>query len=195
MVGQENGKAVVPDDNGAIILCLGRLSREKGQDVLLDAMKDVLERRRDVTLWLAGEGPSEPMLRRQASRLGIEHRVRFLGFSEYVAPLLRRATILALPSRGEGMPISALEAMSLGVPVVATRVGGVPDLLPSPEVGSIIPPENPACLASALVDLLDNPLRAASLGTAGRKHVLENFTLSKMATDTAAVYQECLKDL
>jgi glycosyltransferase involved in cell wall biosynthesis len=194
MVAQENGKALVPDDDGTVILCLGRLSREKGQDVLLDAMKEVLASRSEATLWLAGEGPSEPMLRAQASRLGIEQRVRFLGFSEYVAPLLRRATILALPSRGEGMPISALEAMSLGVPVVATGVGGVPDLLSSPDVGSIIPPENPLRLANALVDLLNNPERATAVGRAGREHVLAHFTLSKMATDTALVYQECLGD-
>jgi glycosyltransferase involved in cell wall biosynthesis len=195
MVAQENGKAIVPDDDGAIILCLGRLSREKGQDVLLDAMKEVLARHHHAMLWLAGEGPSEPMLRRQVSRLGIDRNVRFLGFSEYVAPLLRKATVLALPSRGEGMPISALEAMSLGVPVVATDVGGVPDLISSPHVGSVIPPENPVRLANALVELLHNPARAASLGTAGKEHVLQHFPLSKMAVDTAFVYQECLGDL
>ena len=192
MVANENGKTELPHERGSVVLCLGRLSYEKGQDILIDAMSEVLAAREETVLWLAGEGPSEHMLRLRASRLGISAHVRFLGFSEYVAPVLREASLLALPSRGEGIPISALEAMSMGVPVVATRVGGVPDLITCPEVGCVVPPEDPSRLAQALLRLLEDPERAASMGVAGRRHVIANFSLAQMAADTARVYRACL---
>jgi glycosyltransferase involved in cell wall biosynthesis len=182
----------LPREAGPVVLCLGRLSREKGQDVLLDAMARVARAVPGVVVWMAGEGPTGPKLRSQSARLGIADRVRFLGFREHIAPLLRETAVLALPSRGEGLPISALEAMSLGVPVVATAVGGVPDLLPCEDVGRLVPPEDPDALAAALVPLLCDPTLAQRIGASGRAHVGANFSSDRMAEGTAAVYRAVL---
>jgi len=84
--------------------------------------------------------------------------------------------------------------MSLGVPVVATEVGGVPDLISSSAVGSVVPSEDPSRLATALLQLLENPEKAAKLGSAGRRHVMEEFSLERMAIDTAKVYHDCLEN-
>ena len=185
--------ASLPCEAGPVVLCMGRLSREKGQDILLEALALAIHEVPDTVVWLAGEGPTAPQLERQSDRLGIRDRVRFLGFKEHIAPLLRRASILALPSRGEGLPIAALEAMSMGVPVVGVAVGGVPDLVSSREVGLLVPPENPVALADALQVLLKDPSRARRLGAAGRAHVTANFSSDRMADATAEVYRSVLE--
>ncbi|MBN1423968.1 glycosyltransferase family 4 protein, partial [Candidatus Fermentibacteria bacterium] len=185
----EEGEDELPGEAGPVVLCMGRLSREKGQDILLEAMVRVVERVSGAVAWLAGEGPTEAQLRAQSRRLGIGDSVRFLGFREHVAPLLKKSSVVVLPSRGEGLPIAALEAMSAGVPVVAASVGGVPDLLSTDEVGLTVPPEDPQRLGDALTDLLGDPPRAHRIGAAGRAHVEANFSSDRMAERTAEVYR------
>jgi len=182
----------LPQEDGPVILCLGRLSHEKGQDILLESMKSVFSRYPDTVLWLAGEGPLRDSLYRQAASLMISDRVRFLGFREAVSPLLRAATILVLPSRNEGTPISVLEAMCMGVPVVSTRVGGVPHLIPKPEIGMVVPPENPTALTDALLTILGDRESARRIGNAGRIHVERHHSLDLMAERTAEIYRKCL---
>jgi len=189
----EGEDASLPLETGPVVLCLGRLSREKGQDVLLEAMALTIREVPDAVVWLAGEGPTVSQLQHQCAALGIQAHVRFLGFREHIAPLLCRASILALPSRGEGLPIAALEAMSMGVPVVGTTVGGVPDLVSSDSLGLLVAPENPTALAEALLTLLKNPDHARRIGAAGRAHVQENFSSDRMAEATAHVYRSVLE--
>ncbi len=183
----------LPRERGPVVLCVGRLSREKGQDLLLRALPTVASEVPDVVVWLAGEGPTRSELGRMCERLGLEDRVRFLGFRLHVGSLLHRAAVLALPSRGEGLPIAALEAMAAGVPVVATEVGGVPELISRPEVGVLVPPHDPAALARGLLDILTDSRRAREVARAASAHVAAHFSADRMARDTAHVYQALLR--
>lgn len=183
----------LPVESAPVVACVGRLSHEKGQDVLLDAFATTVREVPGAVVWLAGEGPTEGRLREQSQRLGIEGQVRFLGFREHVAPILRKSMVVALPSRGEGLPIAVLEAMAMGVPVVASAVGGVRDLIDSDRVGVCVPPEDPPALAAALSSLLTDPRRARGVGEAGRAHVRAHFSADRMAEATAEVYRAALE--
>ena len=148
--------------SGAVVLCIGRLTRQKGQDVLLDAWPDVLARVPEAELVLVGDGPDRAHL--VARRV---QGVSLVGARDDVADWLAAADVVALPSRWEGMSLTMLEAMARGRSVVATDVSGAREALRG-EAGAVVPRENPAALAEALVTrLLDREL-ATTEGARGR---------------------------
>lgn len=161
---------------GPVVACVARLETVKGVEHLVRAMADVPR----VTLALAGVGSLEAPLRSLAAALGLGDRVRFLGWVPDAVPVLRAATVVALPSLAEGLPLVALEAMALGRPVVATAVGGTPEAVEDGVTGRLVPPADPAALAAALRALLDDPAKAAALGAAGRRRVDERFGIARM---------------
>ena len=144
---------------------IGRLSSEKGPDVMLEAMAQLADL--DVTLSFIGDGPDRTALTQRAEQLGIAQHVRFHGRIRDAASFLRAFDVVALSSRTEGTPMVILEAMSAGVPIVATRVGGVPDMLSSHEA-LLVPSEDPTALAGAIRSALTEP--AASAERASRAH-------------------------
>ena len=154
------------------IVAIGALTAEKGHDVLLAALPAVVRARPTTRVLIAGTGPARATLQRQAAALGIADHVEWLGAVEDVSALLRRAAVLAHPSRREALGTAVLEAMALGVPVVASRTGGLIELLDH-DAGVLVEPDDPAALAAALLALLRQPERALALATTARARVRE----------------------
>ncbi|MFJ9536285.1 glycosyltransferase [Streptomyces sp. NPDC101225] len=163
---------------GPLVACVGRLCRQKGQDVLLRAWPEVVRRLPGARLVLVGDGPDADRLRAAAPG-----SVTFAGPAADAAPWYRAADVVVLPSRWEGMALAPLEAMACARPVLVTDVGGARESLPREFLPHcLVPPEDPGALARATTALLrDEPLRAA-LGAQGRRHVLAAHDL-RHATD------------
>jgi glycosyltransferase involved in cell wall biosynthesis len=169
---------------------IARLCDVKGQRELLHALAQVPGAR----LVLAGRdleqgGAFQDALERESERLGVRERVEF-GFREDVPALLETLDVVALPSWTEGLPIVLLEAMAHGRPVVATPVGGTPELVTDGETGLLVPPRDPEALAAALRRVLDDPDLARRLGEAARARVAERFTAAEQARRILAIYDD-----
>jgi glycosyltransferase involved in cell wall biosynthesis len=160
--------APMPDD--PVALFVGVLEPSKGVDILLDAFAEVLRRVPTSELWIVGDGPQRSELGRQVDRLGIETAVRLFGARPRtdLPGLFDEARVLVLPSRSEGLGRVIVEAMARGRPVVASRVGGVVELVEDGVTGLLVPPEDPAGLAEALVRPLADRELAGRMGIKAR---------------------------
>jgi glycosyltransferase involved in cell wall biosynthesis len=167
---------------------VARLSPEKDLGTLLKAAALAAARDPSFRLEIAGGGPCLADLRRQAEELRLGERVRFLGEVRDVPALLGRARLFALSSISEGVSLTLLEAMGRGLPCVATRVGGNPEVVADGETGALVPPRDPAALADAMLHLWNAPEEARRLGLAGRRRVLEHFDVRRMAARYEALY-------
>ena len=178
-----------------VVVTVGRLSPEKRHGDLLAAMAKLSAqgRWRELRLVIVGSGMLGPALKREAERLGLGGRVVFAGFQREVLPFLRAADVFVLPSVQEGMSLSALEAMGLGKPVIACRVGGTPEVVVNGENGVLVAPGRPEELARALEDLLADRGRARAMGAAARRCVAEAFNLEQMVSKVEAVYREVIE--
>ena len=146
----------------------GRLEEQKGHDLLFEALSTVLRQGLDFTLVVAGEGSRRSWLEQQALSLRLAPRVQFVGQVEDVGSLLAAADAVLLPSRWEGLPLVLLEAMARGRPIVASAVGGVPDVIQDGVNGTLVPPGDAAALAVALEQLHRKADRAVRMGARGR---------------------------
>ena len=176
-----------------VILALGRLHREKGPDLLLRALGALSDR--PVGRWralLVGDGPEREPLRRLAAALGIQDRVVFAGARRRVGPWIEAADLLVLPSREEGLPVAPLEAMARGKPVIATDVGGTPEVVQHGETGLLVPAEDPRALAAGLQRLLEDPALRVRLGVRGLAVLRAEFSIERMVGQIAALYEELL---
>jgi glycosyltransferase involved in cell wall biosynthesis len=162
------------------IVTVANLRKEKAHEVLLGAAARLAPRHPHVKFLIAGDGPREAELRSLARRLDIEHQVRFLGHCEDVPALLAQADVFVLPSRSEAFPNGAIEAMAAGLPVIASRVGGLLDLIEDGRTGVLVPPDDPSALASALESLLWSPARARAIGSAARDEVTQRYSFDRM---------------
>jgi len=144
-------------------------------------------------LVLVGDGPEEETLRRQASKLGITERIVMPGFQRNVAPYYAMATIFALPSHSEGSPNVVLEAMSAGLPIVATTVGGVPEILEHEKTALLVTPRNPELMATALVQVLGSEELRRRLGSSAETEVQAAYTLDAYKRRLASFYIETLQ--
>jgi len=174
---------------GRWIASCGRLSPEKAFHRLIDAVARLAAEGIDARLLLVGDGPEREALE-SAARERAPGRVLFAGFRERPAPLLAGAEIFALSSDREGLPMTLLEALALGLPSVAPRVGGIPEVIRNGETGLLFPPGDGDALASALGLLLrDDPLRR-KIGAAGKKMVERAYGVDRTARETENVYEE-----
>jgi len=164
------------------VVAIGALVAHKGHEDLLRAMIDVRAR-----LTIAGEGALRPRLRRRVRRLGLGDRGRLAGHVDDVPALLRQAHVLCHPSRGEGLGQVVLEALTAGVPVVATRVGGLPEVIG--DRGVLVPPAAPRALAAALRDVLACPGAARRRTLAGRDALVARHAVERLVARTEAVYR------
>jgi glycosyltransferase involved in cell wall biosynthesis len=140
-------------------MAMGRLQREKAYDVLLRAFSSVLKTFPQAQLAILGEGPLETQLKKQAVELGVDHAVSFAGFQKNPWPYVKHADLFVLASRFEGLPNALLEALALGVPVVATDCpGGVLEIRRSAREIVLVPPEDDAALAAGIVAALSKPI-------------------------------------
>jgi glycosyltransferase involved in cell wall biosynthesis len=172
-------------NEGPIVVAVGRLSREKGHDVLVDACA-LLRRvcRDEPTLLIAGEGPERNRLAERARRRGV--RLRLDGFQTSIAPYYAAADVFVLPSRSEGSPNVLLEAMAAGCPIVASRVGGVPEIAGSGEV-QLVPRDRPMALAQAVAQVFSSPPLADRLGRWARRRA-SDFTAAGRNTALLDLY-------
>jgi glycosyltransferase involved in cell wall biosynthesis len=148
----------------------------------------VLRQVPDAVFTVVGRGDPEPY-RRQARELGVETSIRFAGPSSDLDPFLAAADLFVLPSRWEGCPNAVLEAMAAGVPVVATGVGGTPELVVDGVTGLLCPPDSPQELAVRTVDLLRDPARARAMGDAGRSRAATEFPVRRMVARFESLYE------
>ena len=184
-------RALEVPEGAVVLLVLASLIRRKGIDVLLDALAASGP---DLVVWIAGEGPERPALESQAERLGLAPRVRFLGRREDAADLLAACDVYVLPSRREGLGVSALEAMAARRPVVATRVGGLGDAVADGRTGLLVPPEDAAGLARALERVRADPELRRRLGDAGPARLAEGFLASQMVAAYEKLYRSVLQE-
>jgi glycosyltransferase involved in cell wall biosynthesis len=157
---------------------VGRLTRQKGFDVLLKAVS--LLNGLDLDLVISGVGEEEATLRSMSDKLGVQKRIHFMGYCRDIPSFLRSLDLYVHPARFEGMPNAVLEAMAAGCAIVATAVDGTLELIEDGKHGWLVPPEDPAALASALEEVLTHPDEARRRGTAARGRVAEHFTIEKM---------------
>jgi glycogen(starch) synthase len=174
------------------ILCLGRLSPEKGMDVALAAFVSILERFSNARLIIAGDGPSHWELQQQAAAHGIDHAVDLIGWvaPDQVPSLINGSTIVLMPSRQDSMPLVALEASLMARPIVATRVGGLPEVVAHEETGLLVEKENSRALARAVVSLLSHPEVAARMGDSARARAQRLFGWERHVNAYDALYRE-----
>jgi glycosyltransferase involved in cell wall biosynthesis len=170
------------------LLCIGRLIPIKGHLVLLRALADARAQVPELTLDIAGRGPLAPALREYARELGLEPIVRFLGFVSPVERAIEEAAIVVVPSLGEGFGMVALEAMERGRPVIASAVGGLPEIVAHGETGLVVPPADAGALAEAIVQLAGDLERAAEMGAAGRERAVSLFPPERSAERVEELY-------
>lgn len=170
------------------LLFIGRLDAMKGIDVLLEAVALLIAQRQGVTCDIVGNGPLKDDLEKKAAALGIGHAVHFAGERLQVGPFFDRAGCFILPSRSEGMPNVILEAMASGLPVIATAVGGIPDIIHHGRNGLLIGPDDAGALAGAVSQLLADPGLGGRLGRQAREDARERYAIDRIADAYLRLY-------
>jgi glycosyltransferase involved in cell wall biosynthesis len=173
-----------------VIGTIGSLYPVKGHTYLLDAMPIVLRQHPNTMLLIAGRGELEVPLKEQAKRLGIENHVRFLGMRQDIPRLLASMDLFVLPSLSEGLSMALLEAMASARPVVATRVGGNPELVSQGATGLLVPSQNVPALADGVLSLLSSRDRLRQFGETGKERVRRDFTTDRTMAGYRGVYAE-----
>ncbi|MBI2789617.1 MAG: glycosyltransferase [Elusimicrobia bacterium] len=169
-----------------LVGAVGRLDKQKGFSFLVEAMSRL--KKTDLRCVILGEGPERPRLEAQIRKHELEKRVWLYGERPDIVTWLSAFDIACLPSLWEGLPNSLLEGMALGLPVVASAVDGVPEVVVNEKTGVLVPPGSPAALAKALKDLAESPERRAALGAAAHAAVMEKFTVRRMMDDYQDAY-------
>ncbi len=186
------GLAPSPAPDRPRVAVVGRLVPIKGHDVLLDAVAEAARRLPGLEVEVAGAGPLDEELRARATTLGLDGVLRFVGHVPG-AEAMERALVVAVPSLGEGFGMVALEAMERGRAVVASEVGGLPEIVVPGETGLLVPPGDARALAAALVELAGDPERARLLGEAGRARAVEAFRQERCTDRTDELYRDALR--
>jgi len=172
----------------ALIGTVARLNPVKRLDVLLQALASV----NGVCAVIIGDGPERARLEALRKQLGLVERVRFVGQQSNVPEWLAAMDLFVLPSDWEGMSNALLEAMAVGLPVVATAVGGTPEVVVDGVTGLLVPPRDPEALAEAIIALLQDRERAEAMGRTGQERVERYFTVERMVQKTEALYEELI---
>jgi glycosyltransferase involved in cell wall biosynthesis len=176
------------DAKGPVIGMAARFERGKGADLLLRAAARLRREHPKLVLLLAGNGPELPALRRLAAELGVDTATCFLGFLPDLAPFYDALDCFVLPSRAEALPNVLCEALARGCPCVATRVGGVPEIITDGECGVLVEPDDLEALVAAVRRVLDEPASTAAWRDAGRRRIAERFSVGAMVRGYEALY-------
>ena len=176
-----------------VIGAVGRLSAEKGFDLLIRSVGKLIAAGRDVELWIVGEGDERPRLEALLAERQLGGRVRLLGYRNDTREVYQAMDVLALSSLREGLPNVLLEAMALEVPCVATRIAGVPRLIQDGVNGVLVEPGDEEALASALAGLLDDETRRGRYREAGRATIVSRYSFAARMEKIRVLYDELLK--
>ena len=172
---------------------VGRLVPIKDLNTLLHAMIELSATQPEAILLIVGDGPERPALEKQAQRLGLGSRVRFLGFRDDLERIYADLDVAVNCSLNEGTPVSLIEAMASGVPVVATSVGGTPDLLEEGRLGTLVPPANSKALANGLAEILSRSESLPKGAMRARRRIHKRFGLERLLSDLDRLYLRLLK--
>jgi glycosyltransferase involved in cell wall biosynthesis len=176
------------DEGDTLVGCVARLVGRKGHRFLLEALADAIREHPRVRLILVGDGPERSKLEAAVGRLGIASAVRFLGTRDDLDDLYGLVDFTVLPSLQEEFGVVLLESLALGKPVVATSVGGIPEIV-TEETGVLVPPADPGALAAAIGALAANPGSTAALGSNGRRLVSERYSTDALVDRTEALFE------
>lgn len=174
--------------NGFVIGTACRLEPVKGLTYLLEALATLAREFDDLRLEIAGDGSLRSFLQQESHRLGVSGRVSFIGWREDLPAVMANWDAFVLPSLDEGFPIAALEAMAAGLPVIASAVGGLLEMVQDGETGCLIPAAAPAELTRQLREIICDGRRRQAMGIAGRQRALRHFSIPRMVEQTTAVY-------
>jgi glycosyltransferase involved in cell wall biosynthesis len=182
----------IPED-AFVVGWIGRMTAVKRTEDVVRAMRRLVDRGVDAYLCLVGDGPDREPLEQLAHELGITRRCLFVGYQEDVSAFYAAFDALLLPSVNEGTPVSAIEALAAGRPVVATRVGGVPDVVVDGEDGYLVEPGDIDSLAERLHALAGDPERRRTMGEHGRARVLSRYAVARLIDDVDRLYRSLLE--
>jgi glycosyltransferase involved in cell wall biosynthesis len=174
-----------------VIGAVSRLSVEKGMAYLIEAFALLKQRHQDVSLQIAGDGPEETALKALSKKLGVERDIEFRGWIDHSAlpAFLQGLDVFALPSTYEGFGVAAAEASAMALPVAATNVYGIPDVVIDGETGLLVPARDPEAMAAALARLADNQEMRRALGEAGREYVASQYDWAQNTAQMDLIYQ------
>ncbi len=177
---------------GLVVGTIGRIEKQKNLELFMAAAQQVKQHRAEATFEIVGEGSLRAQLESRAEAMGLSDCLRFVGTTADVPGFLRRIDQFWLTSDYEGTPNVVLEAMAAGVPVIATRVGGTPEVIDDGESGLLVEPRCPQAIASSSLAIASDPHLAHALGGRARAAVAERFSIARMVKDTEAVYEQVL---
>jgi glycosyltransferase involved in cell wall biosynthesis len=180
-------------DGETVLISVGRLHAQKGYGDLIDAFRRLNRTRKDLRLWIAGSGGLRTELRRAVADPELEGRVQLLGLRDDVPSLLTASDLYVSAARWEGMPVSILEAMSAGLPIVATSVGDVPRIIDERN-GTLVPPGDPVALAEAIERALADPARLLAWAEEGARRAREEFGLGTWADRILGLYEQVIRE-
>jgi len=181
-----------PDDY--LVGIVAHLADHKGHKYLIDAIKILKDKTPKIKIIIVGEGPLMMELTKQAKEIHVEDMVFFLGFREDVPKILASLDLFVLSSYLEGMGSSIMDAMAHKLPVVATNVGGIPEVVIDGKTGLLVPPRRPAALAEAILELYRNPSLSLKFGQMGCEVVHQKFSAESMANKILGIYERLAKD-
>lgn len=184
-------KLALPPD-APVIAGVGRLNPQKNFSLFLDIAAALSPRFPTLRFLLAGEGPEEEMLREKAAQLGLADRIVFAGYVADTREVYAAADFLLMPSRFEGLPMTLLEAMAMNLPVVASKLDGIAEVITDGEDGLLAAPGDAAAFTEHLTRLLENPALALQLGTAARSKIEARFSVERMTTAVESIYDRFL---
>ncbi len=179
-------------DKTILIGIVARLSPMKAHEIFLQAMKRIIQKRNDVRAIVVGDGPRKLELIDLCDELGLKKNVVFAGFREDIPELMNLVDIATLSSDWEGLPMTILEAMACGKPVVVTDVGGNREAVVDGETGFIVPPRDENALAERMLQLVEDPGLRLEMGGKGKERFIEKFTAEKMVRKTEELYEELI---
>jgi len=179
-----------------VVGCLANVLEIKGHDILLQAFANIVKVHSTVHLLLVGRDTSSygAEMHALADRLGVAERTHFVGFQADVRPYIAAMNLVVLPSRSEGLPVALLECMAMAKPVVASAVGGIPEIVVDGVTGKLIQPEDTLALNSAMIELLSHPKLLREYGQKGMERVEISFALQSEINALESVYHHLLKD-
>jgi len=178
-----------PED-ATVLITVAVLRALKGIDTLLGALPAVLRAAPEVRLLVAGEGPMREQWMGLATQLGVDHAVHWAGYRQDVPALLAGSDLFVLPSRDDAFPTVLLEAMAAELPIIATNVGGIPEIVDSPAVGVLVPPRDPEALAEAITRLLQADKTRQGMAEAARRRVTAQFSTQRWMDRLMTVYRQ-----